>query len=213
MKGAIFDIDGTLIDSMEVWSIVTGKMLKDKGAVFTDELMTKIQNMTLPQSCEYIVNYFRFPETAEEIMNEAKKRVTDEYLYNIPLKDGAGKYVRGLYEKGIKIAIATSGFPELGEAALKRLGLWDLLSAKAYSFEIGKDKSNPDIYLLAAERMGVAPQECVVFEDILPGIQGAKKAGMKTVAIYDRSNEYITDRLKEEADRYIVSWNELAYPE
>lgn len=209
MYGAIFDIDGTLLDSMSLWSVITGKMLAERGFESDETLIKKLQDMTLPTACEYMKNYYNISESTEEIMNDAKRIASEEYYYNIPMKDGAKEYLIKLKNSGVRLAVATSGFPELAEAALKRCGVWELFDAKAYSFETGKDKSNPDIYLLAAERMGVEPEKCTVFEDILPAIYGAKKAGMKTVAVYDPTGEHISGELKREADRYIMSWSEM----
>ena len=95
------------------------------------------------------------------------------------------------------------------ESAFRRLGVWDLFDAVALSSEVMVNKTNPDVYLLAAERIGVAPADCVVFEDIEGGIRGAKKAGMRTVAVRDRTNLHITQKLRQLADCYIDSWKEL----
>ena len=113
------------------------------------------------------------------------------------------------FNEGVKIAIATSGYKDLAEAALKRLGMADMIDAYALSCEVGVKKSNPDVYLLAAKRIGVPPEDCMVFEDILIGINGAKKGGMKTTAIYDDLNVDDTEKLKDAADRYIKDWTEL----
>ncbi|MCH5184512.1 MAG: HAD family phosphatase [Oscillospiraceae bacterium] len=209
MRGAIFDVDGTLLDSMSVWYVITGKILKKRDIDANDEIMNKVKDITLPEACKFIKEYYGLSESPEEIMDEAKRTAAEEYLNNIPLKSGAAEYLAKLHEEGVKLAVATSGFPELAEAALKRCGVWELFSAKAYSFETGKDKSNPDIYLLAAERLGVEPAECTVYEDILPGICGAKKAGMKTVGVYDASAQSDARRIMHEADKYIMSWEEL----
>lgn len=209
MRGAIFDVDGTLLDSMSVWMVITERMLADRGIECREEELRRVQDMTLPKACEYLKNYYNVSETAEEFMRSAQEAAAEEYYRNIPMKPGAAEYLLKLKNSGVKLAVATSGFPELVEAALKRCGVWELFSAAAYSFETGRDKTNPDIYLLAADRMGVAPEECTVFEDILPGIYGAKKAGMRTVAVYDPTGEHVARELKKTADRYIMSWKEL----
>ena len=114
-----------------------------------------------------------------------------------------------LKSEGVKIGVATSGYPDLWQHALKRLGMLDLIDGYALTSETGVNKSHPDVYLLAAERIGVAPSECMVFEDIVSGIVGAKKGGMMATAIYDESNKDRTEEFKKLADRYIVSWKEL----
>lgn len=209
MRGAIFDVDGTLLDSMSVWEVITERMLADRGIECKGAEIRIIQDMTLPKACEYLKTYYNISESVEEFMKSAHKAAAEEYYSNIPMKPGAAEYLLRLKNSGVRLAVATSGFPELVEAALKRCGVWELFNAKAYSFETGKDKTNPDIYLLAARRMELPPEECTVFEDILPGIHGAKKAGMKTVAVYDPTGEHAAAELKKTADRYIMSWNEM----
>ena len=114
-----------------------------------------------------------------------------------------------LKNSGVKIAIATSGYKELCEGAMRRLGMLNFIDAITLSCEVGVNKSNPDVYLLAAKRLGIAPEKCMVFEDILLGIKGAQKGGFQTTAIYDFSNDSDIELIKETADRYIESWKEL----
>ncbi len=209
MRGAIFDVDGTLLDSMSIWTEITGRIFAKRNLTLDDGCIKRIQDMTVYDSCRYLINAYNMSETVEMLMEDAQKEAEKEYLHNIPLKEYAKEYLTKLHNEGVKLAVATSGFPELCTAALERCGVWKFFSGAAYSSEVGKDKSNPDIYLLAARRIGVEPRDCVVFEDILPGIYGAEKAGMQTVAVYDRTNTHITDELKKHAGRYIMSWKEL----
>ena len=109
-----------------------------------------------------------------------------------------------MHNSGIKIAIATSGYEELCKTAFTRLGVWNYIDACAFSSEVGVNKSNPDVYLLAAKRIGIPPEECTVFEDITTGIGGAKKGGFSTCAIFDETNADETDALKQLSDHYIT---------
>jgi len=95
------------------------------------------------------------------------------------------------------------------QAAFKRLGILDLITTHSNSKEVGVNKSNPDVYLLAAKRLGIAPEKCMVFEDIYPGICGAKKGGFLTCAIYDTLSKNDTENMKKDADIYIKSWREV----
>ena len=117
--------------------------------------------------------------------------------------------MKKLHDDGVKIAIATSGYEELCRKAFIRLGVWQYIDACAFSSEVGVNKSNPDVYLLAAKRIGIPPEECTVFEDIVTGIGGAKKGGFKTCAIYDETNVDDTEKLKQLSDCYITGWKDL----
>ena len=132
-----------------------------------------------------------------------------QYENTLPLKEGADEYLKKLHYSGVKIAIATSGYEELCKKAFTRLGVWQYIDACAFSSEVGVNKSNPDVYLLAAKRIGIPPKECMVFEDITTGIGGAKKGGFETCAIYDATNADETDALKQLSDHYITGWKDL----
>lgn len=208
-SGAIFDADGTILDSMSVWRDITVKILAEKGFSPDDEELVSYTSMTLEESMPILKKKYGFSESSEELKAEFERRIGHAYLYEIAPKPYAADYIKLLNAQGVKIAVATSGYRALCEGALRRIGIADIIDAYAFSSEVGVNKSNPDIYLLAAERIGILPADCMVFEDLPSGIQGAKKAGMQTTAIYDFSNADSTAFLKRCADRYINSWEEL----
>ncbi len=209
MKGAIFDVDGTLLNSMGAWWDVIIKFFENNGLELTDEKAAGYKEMRLEDSVPSIIAEYGLEMTVDEVIGEFQRMMVKEYEENIPLKEGAAKYLKKLHDGGVKIAIATSGYEELCKSAFTRLGVWQYIDAKAYSHEVGVDKSNPDIYLLAAERLGVKPCDCVVFEDIVLGIGGAKKGGFKTCAIKDLTNIDETETLKKIADNYIEDFTKL----
>lgn len=208
-QAAIFDMDGTLLESMGVWKDITAQFLARRSIDLTDEDVRKFRDMTLEESLPLIIKTHNLPDSIEEVFAEFNTLAAEAYRHTIPMKPGAKEYLQKLHASGIKIAIATSGYDTLCRAALTRLGVIDCISAIALSSEVGVNKSNPDVYLLAAERLGTAPQDCMVFEDILIGIQGAKKAGMQTTAVADFSNAEEWAQLKATADRAIEHWAEL----
>lgn len=208
IKGVIFDVDGTLLDSMSVWRDITFRFFEKYNIPINDELNDRFQEMTLDESARFMVKELGFPMTEKQLSDELIEMVSNEYLNNLPLKPYAYEYIKKLYDSGVRLAVATSGFEKTCEGAFKRLGIYDMFTSFAYSHEVGVNKSNPDIYLLAAERMGVEPSACEVYEDIAPGIEGAKKAGMKTVAVYDAFTPDF-ESVKNAADRYIMSYKEL----
>lgn len=209
MKGAIFDVDGTILNSMEAWQRVTGKFFADMNIKISDEDMARLQKMSFEESLPMVQQKYLPDISLEEMLKEFMERIAYEYIHNIQAKDGAVEYIQLLKNRGVKIAVATSGFRELCFAALKRVGIFDLIDSFSFSSEVGKGKTEPDIYLLAAERIGAEPSECMVFEDILPGIISAGKAGFMTTAIADISNTFDKERLIQHSDHYITGWKEL----
>lgn len=209
MRGAIFDVDGTLLNSMNVWWDVLIDFFHEHGGELSDEDAASYYDMTLGESIPLMAEKLQLTESFEEISDKLKRMAGAAYAETIPLKDGADKYLKKLHDSGVKTAIATSGYKELCKAAFTRLGIWDYIDALAFSSEVGVDKSHPDVYLLAAERIGIAPEECTVYEDILKGIGGAKKGGFMTCAVYDDTNASETDALKQLSDHYITGWTEL----
>ena len=114
-----------------------------------------------------------------------------------------------LKEKGIRMAVATSSSPELYEPALKRNGIYEYFKAFVTVSEVKRGKGFPDIYEKAAEKLSLPPETCVVYEDILAGIRGAKMGGFAAVGVYDRSGEGNRAKMEQEADRYVTSFKEL----
>ena len=208
-KGAIFDVDGTILDSMLLLHGVAQRYFEKYKKNFTPELSEKITDMRLEDSLPLLIDYWKMDMTPEEALQGIKDMMKCEYENTICAKPYVCDYIKSLHEKGIKIAVATSGYIELCSLALKRIGVLEYIDAFAFSWEVNCPKSKPDVYLLAAERIGLEPQDCTVYEDILIGIQSSKKAGFKTCAIDDATNQSDTDVLRSEADIFITSWKEL----
>lgn len=209
MRGAIFDVDGTLLDSMGCWDDACRIFLRKRNIELSDEQAEKLREMRLEHSIPMIIEKYGLSITVEEAIDELKTIVAQEYLTSVRLKPYADEYLRKLKSDGVKIAVATSGYKELCQGAFKRLGIIELIDEYAFSSEVSCGKDHPDVYLLAAEKIGIAPSECMVFEDIVSGIQSSKAAGFMTCAIYDFSNEVDTDVLKQYADHYITGWKAL----
>ncbi len=209
MKGAIFDLDGTLIDSMNVWNNATSEFYRKKGLVLTDQDFNFYKSSSLDESMPYLKRNYKLKESVEDLTQEFNKIMFDKYALTIPMKPYAKEYLIKLKSDGVKLAIATSTRPYFSEAVLKRHGIFDLFDAFAYSEEVGVNKTNPDVYLLAAKRMNVPPENCTVYEDILVGIKTVNAAGMKSCAIFDSSNADETEELKKNAHIYIESWENL----
>ena len=202
-KGAIFDLDGTLLDSMHIWHDVDEEFFRRRNLKVTKEYVDIIKNMHLPAAAVYTKEKYNIKESVEEIVDEWLDLCAQGYLTNVDLKNGVYEYLKSLHEKGIRMAFATASEKVVCEETLKKHGFFDFFSASAYVSEINIGKTEPDIYLLAAERIGVDPHECIVFEDIIEGIRGAKKGEFTTCGVFDKSSAKAEIEIRRIADYYI----------
>ena len=209
IKGFIFDLDGTLVDSMWVWKQIDIDFLSKLGHTVPPNLNEEITHLSFTQTAEYFKKRFKLKNTVENIMNCWNDMAYDYYSSKVRLKKGAFEYLTNLKSKGYKIALATSNSTLLLEATLKNNKIYDLFDAITITDEVKKSKENPDIYLLSAKKLGLDPNQCMVYEDIIPAAKGAKLAGMKVTAIYDEHAKDQADKLKEICDFYILDYTNL----
>lgn len=209
IKAAIFDLDGTLVDSMWLWLKVDYDFLKLRGLEVPSDLTDAIAHLNFRDTAEYFKNRFSLKESLEEIMDEWNNMAYFEYANNIKLKESSKEYLDFLKAKGLKLGLATSNHPKLLKAVLENNGIYDYFDAITTTLETKRGKDFPDVYLLSAEKLGVAPEECIVFEDIIAAIQGAKAAGMKVVGVHDVHSEHQLEDILKLADHFIYKYNEL----
>lgn len=209
LTGFIFDLDGTLLDSLWVWSEVDEVFLSRRGLPILPDYAQSIAHLGFADAARYTIDRFGLNETPEQLMQEWYDLARAAYRDRVPLKPHAEEFLRKLCVQGVHISAATSSEPELVLPCLDRLGITGLFQNITTIHEVNCDKSSPDIYLLAAERMGVVPNQCAVFEDILRGIQSAKSAGFYTVAVEEPASALDQIEIEHTADRYIHSFAEL----
>lgn len=209
IKAAIFDFDGTLVDSMYVWSKVDEDFLSERGIEVTEEYTDKMRSMFFETAAVYTKETYGLSESVEEIMQTWLDMAHSEYSDNVRVKPYARQYLEKLKKSGIRLGMATSNNPYLLMPCLDNNGMSGIFDCICYTSEVGVNKSNPDIYIYAAEKLGVKPDECVVFEDIIEGIKSSSSVGMKTVAVYDPANEAYAEDLKAFSDLFIYSYEEL----
>ena len=183
-EAAIFDVDGTLLDSMELWHNVDRRFLARRGLTYTEEYSKQMAALYYDLAARYTIELFGLDETPEQVKMEWDALARDAYLNEVTEIPGARAYLETLRRNGVRLAYATSGNDYLTVPALQAHGLYELFDACAYTKETGKDKSSPDVYLLAAERLNVKPEACVVFEDVPRCIRGAKLGGFRVVAVH-----------------------------
>lgn len=208
IKGAIFDLDGTLIDSMWVWEKIDYDFLSKRNLTFPDDLRVNIEHLSFVEVAKYFKHRFNLNENIEDIMQEWNDMAYSEYSTNVLLKPHAREFLLVLKSMNIKTAIATSNSRLLMNAALKNNGITDMFDAITTLDEAGKVKNSPEIYLLSAKRLNVQPSECIVFEDILPAVKGAKAAGMKVIGVHDSYSEFQKEDIVRTADKYISDFQE-----
>jgi HAD superfamily hydrolase (TIGR01509 family) len=209
IKAAIFDLDGTIIDSMWVWGKIDENYFKVRNMDLPLNLKTQIEHLSFDDTAAYFKSNFGILDTIEEIKKEWLDFAYIEYLNNVKLKPGVVEYLSLLKSLNIKIGLATSNSKSLLEAALRSNDIYHYFDSITLTDEVCRGKNFPDVYLLAAERLGVEPSQCLVFEDILPAVKGAKAAGMKVVGVYDYFSKEQKEDISNHADMYITEYDEL----
>ncbi len=209
-NAAIFDLDGTLFDSMWFWSGIDERFLARKGInEVPEDYLLAIAHLGVEETAKYTKERFNLIETPEEMMKEWYDEALLFYKNDVKFKKGAYEYLKRLYDRGVKLAIATASQEDLFMPALVRLGADKFFSACATVGECGRTKEYPDIYELACRKLGVSTAETVVFEDICAAICGAKSGGFVTVGVYDSVSARDEALIREKADLFIKSFEEL----
>lgn len=187
-KGIVFDLDGTLVDSMGIWSKIDRAYLERYGYEYTDEIAKIIRNKGFQALAEYFDENFDIPRTKEEMMQDWDEMSLEEYKYNIGLIAGAKDFLHHLKQRGVRLAIGTSNNKKNVSAVLAQHGITHLFDTIVTGFDVKEDKPAPDIYLEAIRRLDVKPSDAFVFEDMVVGIRAAKAAGIRVCAIEDEVN-------------------------
>ena len=209
IKGIIFDVDGTLLDSMHIWGEFGKRYLASVGIEAKPGLAKILFPMTLDESSKYLKKEYNLPDLTEKITEDTIKLLSDFYRYEVAPKPGALSFVKRMRSRNIPMAIATSGDRRILETALERLGINDCFSVILTCSELRTNKRVPHIYLRASELLGTKPEETAVFEDVLHAVKTAKAAGFVTYAIKDEASVVDCERIQEIADYYHTDFNSL----
>ena len=209
MEAAIFDLDGTLLDSLGVWGEIDRRFFASRGLELPGDYQGAICGLSFKQTAEYTKERFKLEQSVEDIMLEWHEMCEREYVDEVQLKPGAKEYLARLKQRGVKLAVATTLTQRLYAPALKRNGVYDMFDAFATTDETGQTKLTGEVYRLAAKRLGAEPEACAVYEDISEGLRGAKAAGMRAVLVYDRHNETRLNENLKYADEFIRDYGEL----
>lgn len=209
MKAAIFDLDGTLLDSMPVWQNVGSDYLLAQGITPPKGLQEKLKTMSFRISAEYFINEFPLNTTVEDLMGYWMNAVAHHYHTSIELKPYVVDYLQQLRALNTPMCVATATDKRLAEAALARLGILSYFEFVITVDEVGKGKEFPDIFIEAARRLHCLPQDCVVFEDSLHALRTLRETEFIGWGVHDASAEAELDLVQELSDRFIWSFAEL----
>ena len=209
-QAAIFDLDGTLFDSMWIWKQLDADFLAAHGQVITPDYTDAIKSMTWDEGARYTIERYGLSRTPEEVIQIWFDMSEDYYRTRVKMKPYAKEYLAFLHEHGVPMAIATSMEPQHNiDVVLDANNLRPYFQNITVATDVSRGKGFPDIYLLAASRLGIEPARCAVYEDILAAMRGAKAGGFQTVGIYDSVSEGDWENIQKEADVAVRSWKDL----
>ncbi len=209
-KAIIFDLDGSLVDSMWIWREIDIEYMNRYGYATTreelDAFQAEIEGMSFRETAEWVSSHYDIPRTVEEMMDDWNDMAWDKYAKEVPLKEGVREFIEKCHEKGIKLGIASSNSRELVENVLTVHGIIHYFECIRTGSDGLRGKPAPDIYLTVAELLQVSPTECLVFEDVIKGIQAGKNAGMCVCAVEDAYSAIHREEKIKQADYYIEDY-------
>ncbi len=208
IRGAIFDVDGTLLDSMFIWDTIGETYLRSIGYQPKENLNETFKNMSLRQAARYYQTEYGVTLSIDQIMDGVNAMLERYYRFEVPLKPGAAELLERLRQNGVKLCIATATDRHLVEAALDRCGVLSCFGEIFTCNEVGHGKDEPDIFEEALRFLGTEKAETVVFDDALYAVRTAKEAGFPVAAVYD-SHEKAQDQIRMLADVYLEELTQL----
>ena len=199
IEGAVFDLDGTLLDSSWVWEKVDEKFLGDRGFQVPDDYVDEISPLGAERAAVYTIERFGLNEDKDDIVREWIEMAKKEYA----------EFLEELHKLNIKMAVATSSDRELFMKTLEREGILKYFQKIVTVDEVERGKGYPDIYEEAARRIKVNPHKCLVFEDILAGVTGASLGEFNVVAVFDEKSKHNWEKIKSISKYSINDYKEL----
>lgn len=209
IEGAVFDLDGTLLDSSWVWEKVDEKFLGDRGFQVPDDYVDEISPLGAERAAVYTIERFGLNEDKDDIVREWIEMAKKEYATEVVCKPYAKEFLEELHKLNIKMAVATSSDRELFMKTLEREGILKYFQKIVTVDEVERGKGYPDIYEEAARRIKVNPHKCLVFEDILAGVTGASLGEFKVVAVFDEKSKHNWEKIKSISKYSINDYKEL----
>ena len=210
-QAIIFDLDGTLIDSMQLWRQVDEEFLQKRGIPVPPDLFDLLpQGNSFIQTAQHFKDRFGLGDSVESIMQEWTQMVREHYTKGVPLKPGVRELLDLLATSGVKMGIGTSNSMELARLVLSAHGIWHYFQGWGTGDMDLRGKPFPDIFLRSAQDLGVSPQSCIAVEDTLSGVTAARAAGMRVYAIYDADSHPFWDQIQALAHLSYEDYNSLS---
>lgn len=205
-EAVIFDLDGSLVDSMWMWKAIDIEYLKGFGIEAPANLQKEIGGRSFTETAQYFKDRFGLTDSIEKIGDDWNRMAWDKYTNEVPLKEGVLEFLEECDKNDIKLGIASSNSTELIEQVLLSHGIRNRFKSVKSGTQIQKGKPAPDVYLAVAKELDAQPSKCLVFEDLVDGIKAGKNAGMTVVAVSDDYSRHSDDIKKELADLYIEDY-------
>lgn len=206
---ALFDIDGTLLDSAALWEHIPVEYLQMRGVQPSDDVYGLFSSMGYSRSARYLQAHYFPNEDPHMIMDAFCRIASQKYTDGVPEKPHATAYLHRLRDKGVRCVALTSNMRGIVLPALERLHMMECIDDVTSIYDVGLDKRSPEIFSLMADRLGVSAGRCVVYEDALFAAESAKGAGMYVIGVYDQCADVHWPELCKLADRAVVTFEEL----
>lgn len=208
-QGAIFDLDGTLLDSLHVWQSIDMAFLAKRGLTVPENYSQEISALSFRETAEYTIARFSLNERPEDVMHEWNQMAIEAYAHTVPLKPGAKDYLLYLKSQGVRLGVCTALSQKLYLPCLQNNKIYTLFDALVSTDDVHRGKHQPDAWLVCAARLGLPPQHCTAYEDVLLAMQGAKAAHMRVCAVYDQNTQQNRSAIEQVADCIIENFTTL----
>ncbi len=209
MNTYLFDFDGTLVDSMPAYVSVMTRILDENNVSYGDDIVKIITPLGYVGTAKYYVEKLGLNKPVDELIKTMNVYAYDEYAYKIPVKENVTEVLSELKKRGASLNVLTASPHTVLDVCLKRLGIYDLFDNVWSCDDFKTTKADPEIYKMAAQRIGKPVQEILFLDDNCNADRTAKKAGMKVCGVYDESSKEYVDEMKEICDSYIYNFKEL----
>ncbi len=206
---AIFDMDGTIVDSMWIWKELAHRSFTSRGVQVPESMAKDMSEMEFLDAAQYCIQQSGHEITKEQLVTEWTMEARSMYEGEVTLKSHTRELLDHLKSIGLTLCLTTANYRDVAVAVLNRFGLSSYFDSITVTEEANAGKSQPDVFLLTASKHGADPKRCIVFEDSLYAVQGAKAAGMSVVGVYDDLTKNMEDEMRQMTDVYIYSFEEL----
>jgi len=208
MQTYLFDFDGTLVDSMPVYVSAMLRVLDDHGISYGSDIVKIITPLGFGGAAKYFIS-LGLQKSEDEIVELARANMLDAYLYQIPAKNNVVSVLKELKARGANLNVLTASPHITLDACLKRVGIYDLFTNIWSCEDFQTTKADPEIYKMAAEKIGEPIENILFLDDNLDADRTAKQAGMPVCGVYDDSSKEYVEQIKAATDYYIYDFSEL----